>query len=465
MDFETLIKETSYAGHVPDEIVNALLPHAERLGPQIETLARRRLKGEWLFPSEDSLLFYGIFVLAAAHERRFWPIWIDMLSAPSDLLGNLFGDGVTMSVRAITLGLIETDVETVAQLAASSEISSDARAGLVDVLARLMCEGRYPREQLVELIDHLAVIEGTDDDDRCRWCAQEAIVLGGISERTELLEQLWQTDAFYMWNDADRREELELLATAIANLADLTRFDEDGITAPQMPADGLRWLRSIERHNPDTGDFGGLSWRERESFAFTLKRIGSRGGAMSFEELDGFFHALVICPEVILPSEYLSHVWGSAPVFESDAQVQDALGLIQRHWNAIAGRVNARAEPVMWLESFGDDRPGARWASGFARGVDLHPNAWDRIGEDAGAAIALDGILCLEDGELDPAERIENLETLPQFFTDLVKFWQKRKLRSAPARSRKIGRNEPCPCGSGKKWKKCCGAGPAPILH
>lgn len=24
--------------------------------------------------------------------------------------------------------------------------------------------------------------------------------------------------------------------------------------------------------------------------------------------------------------------------------------------------------------------------------------------------------------------------------------------------SRKIGRNEPCPCGSGKKYKKCCGA-------
>ena len=23
----------------------------------------------------------------------------------------------------------------------------------------------------------------------------------------------------------------------------------------------------------------------------------------------------------------------------------------------------------------------------------------------------------------------------------------------------KIGRNDPCPCGSGKKYKKCCGAG------
>ena len=29
--------------------------------------------------------------------------------------------------------------------------------------------------------------------------------------------------------------------------------------------------------------------------------------------------------------------------------------------------------------------------------------------------------------------------------------------RSEPTRSSKIGRNEPCPCGSGKKYKKCCG--------
>jgi SEC-C motif-containing protein len=26
-----------------------------------------------------------------------------------------------------------------------------------------------------------------------------------------------------------------------------------------------------------------------------------------------------------------------------------------------------------------------------------------------------------------------------------------------PATSSKVGRNDPCPCGSGKKYKKCCG--------
>ena len=28
----------------------------------------------------------------------------------------------------------------------------------------------------------------------------------------------------------------------------------------------------------------------------------------------------------------------------------------------------------------------------------------------------------------------------------------------APAAKKKVGRNDPCPCGSGKKFKKCCGS-------
>ncbi|MEG2597224.1 MAG: SEC-C metal-binding domain-containing protein, partial [Oscillospiraceae bacterium] len=30
-------------------------------------------------------------------------------------------------------------------------------------------------------------------------------------------------------------------------------------------------------------------------------------------------------------------------------------------------------------------------------------------------------------------------------------------IKKQPIHSKKIGRNDPCPCGSGKKYKKCCG--------
>ncbi|QOR36283.1 SEC-C domain-containing protein [Clostridium sp. 'deep sea'] len=32
-----------------------------------------------------------------------------------------------------------------------------------------------------------------------------------------------------------------------------------------------------------------------------------------------------------------------------------------------------------------------------------------------------------------------------------------QNINTKPIKSKKIGRNEPCPCGSGKKYKKCCG--------
>lgn len=28
---------------------------------------------------------------------------------------------------------------------------------------------------------------------------------------------------------------------------------------------------------------------------------------------------------------------------------------------------------------------------------------------------------------------------------------------SQPEKQKKVGRNDPCPCGSGKKYKRCCG--------
>ena len=33
----------------------------------------------------------------------------------------------------------------------------------------------------------------------------------------------------------------------------------------------------------------------------------------------------------------------------------------------------------------------------------------------------------------------------------------KKTVAKKPAVSKKVGRNDPCPCGSGKKYKKCCG--------
>lgn len=35
--------------------------------------------------------------------------------------------------------------------------------------------------------------------------------------------------------------------------------------------------------------------------------------------------------------------------------------------------------------------------------------------------------------------------------------WYRKEQVFTPAESKKTERNNPCPCGSGKKYKKCCG--------
>ncbi len=59
--------------------------------------------------------------------------------------------------------------------------------------------------------------------------------------------------------------------------------------------------------------------------------------------------------------------------------------------------------------------------------------------------------------------RAEHLYTLPQWNGIFDEETRKRltleqKRSRTVVKGQKIGRNDPCPCGSGKKYKKCCGA-------
>jgi uncharacterized protein len=464
-DLEALIKDVANADRLPRAALRALLPHAGALAVRLAAIARRRMAGEWLYPEEDNLLFYGLFVLAAARAHEFWPIWVELLTCPDEGLDELFGDGAAMSVRDITLGLVGEDAAGVGELAAGLEVSAEARSGLVAALARLTCEGRYPRDRFVALIDALARLEHTGDDDRCKWCVEEAIVLGGVSERRALLEQLWTTDAFSVWSAGDKQDALERLEEAAADPANMARFDEAGVAAPADPCDGLRWLQAIERH-ARPGDFvDALSWREREWLASFLRGGAVPDGAMNFEQLDGFFHALALGPEIVAPSEYLTQVWGEGPVFDDEGQLRKVMALLLRHWNAIAQRSAANLAPLAWIEPHDDAPPGRHWAKGFATGVAMRTLAWQGVSVDQDAAAALECILELDAEQLDPCDRTELLYMLKENVACLGQFWRQQRTPRRPVGSRKVGRNDRCPCGSGKKWKKCCGAGPPPILH
>lgn len=54
--------------------------------------------------------------------------------------------------------------------------------------------------------------------------------------------------------------------------------------------------------------------------------------------------------------------------------------------------------------------------------------------------------------------RIEIVREMPKVQTRELHYSGEEEQVKQPVHSHKIGRNDPCPCGSGKKYKKCCGA-------
>jgi uncharacterized protein len=97
----------------------------------------------------------------------------------------------------------------------------------------------------------------------------------------------------------------------------------------------------------------------------------------------------------------------------------------------------------------------------------LAPAEWIALAEDERLQpiiIPLVGFIEIEDAEFEPAEDIEErldeaAANIPRAILMLRKIAQLRAIRTSaagPMRRSKIGRNDPCPCGSGKKFKRCC---------
>ncbi len=57
------------------------------------------------------------------------------------------------------------------------------------------------------------------------------------------------------------------------------------------------------------------------------------------------------------------------------------------------------------------------------------------------------------------AEHLYELDQWENIFSadQLDSFYKEQKSSRTVIKDKKVGRNEPCPCGSGKKFKQCCG--------
>lgn len=204
---------------------------------------------------------------------------------------------------------------------------------------------------------------------------------------------------------------------------------------------------------------------------------------MTMDTLHGYLTALVIGPEMIQMSEWLPRVWGeepeNAPKFKNAKESERIVGLIARFMNeiAITLEVAPKEYEPLFCEHDWEGRTvmdGEAWAWGFWQGMHIHEGAWEPIYASNIAPlmrpIYLLGAEEIEESEEalvdDPVKRHKLAVEIEAAIPEIHRFWlphQKSGIGTVMRESPKVGRNDNCPCGSGKKFKKCCGV--EPVLH
>lgn len=198
---------------------------------------------------------------------------------------------------------------------------------------------------------------------------------------------------------------------------------------------------------------------------------------MLLSELDGFLTGILLSPDAIPASEWLEVVWGAddggvAP-FEDPLDTQWFTDAVMARAHEI-GRDLARGKPQPIFDV--DERNGElqwdAWIDGFAEAMALRPEPWaaladrdDRDAADAVARLSLLIAVARDESPLDSMQINELSERAPTEVVESLLELHAARLSSSGTpdlaqladRAVKVGRNDPCRCGSGKKSKRCCG--------
>jgi uncharacterized protein len=162
--------------------------------------------------------------------------------------------------------------------------------------------------------------------------------------------------------------------------------------------------------------------------------------------------------------------------FSSLDDANEILGLMMRHWNTIAGTL-FKGEIYMPLlfEDENGTAHGNDWARGFMRGLDMCHDGWAELvnSEEHGGCLIPVMMLNhehdedpeLRPGEITPEKREKIIVHMAAGLVRAYRYFRQRQevhdgttFNVEPRRTAtKVGRNELCPCGSGTKYKKCCG--------
>lgn len=190
-------------------------------------------------------------------------------------------------------------------------------------------------------------------------------------------------------------------------------------------------------------------------------------GRMSLSMLDGFVAAITVGPDLVRPSEWMPLVWGAeAPVFESQVEAQAVLNALMHFYNDIVGSIHDRSFAPVFDTDANSKTDATCWCLGFLKGMDPRHEQWRRFIDSNNGYFLLPvyaHIPELTEGAVGPddLDGFDPHVDIPFMVMRLYDHWRARRRPGGTAVSGfssgvKAGRNAPCPCGSGRKFKRCC---------
>jgi uncharacterized protein len=185
---------------------------------------------------------------------------------------------------------------------------------------------------------------------------------------------------------------------------------------------------------------------------------------LSDEWLTGFFASLFVGPDLVTPSAWLPVVM-NGHAFADEDEAQWGLDILRSFYTSVGELI--RDVPEKICPPPDDLHAITYFCDGFMDGSRLHPS-WK--GDDEGLLHLF--IFDVLAGNVDAADlrgfdekpmadpeawRQGHREKLTEHFEAIRTYWADKRGKATNRSLRvKVGRNDPCPCGSGKKHKKCC---------
>ncbi|NTU42449.1 MAG: UPF0149 family protein [Nitrospirales bacterium] len=233
---------------------------------------------------------------------------------------------------------------------------------------------------------------------------------------------------------------------------------------------------------------------EKKSLTKLLDKTVNKEYVFNLEELHGFLFGLAVIPELIKPSEWLPLVFGEEMFdFESEAEAEELMNNLFQVCNRLINENNeGDLSCPFYLGAIetGDLERMEDWVYGLYLAMGLRPevfgvdDSWEHetnITEDMQELSSAWGVIMgvanpelipeiFNKPDFDPVAKEKDMQLHATLFSlipkavSTVQEYARLKagesmggVRLSEIKQEKIGRNDPCPCGSGKKYKKCCG--------